>query len=175
MRPVAVVVLDELVDDGFKVTSAYDEPAIDALPANGAHESLGEGVGTRGPDRRTDGPNALGAEGLVEAGRELGVPVADQELDRSSALGQLIGQVSGLLDDPGNSRVGRDPGELHLAGVEFDAEQDVEPPQKHGVHREEVAGQHLRGPGFQELTPRRVLPGQAIHQLHCSRGDLRAT
>ena len=36
-RPVAVVVLDELVDDGFKVTSAYDEPAIDALPANGAH------------------------------------------------------------------------------------------------------------------------------------------
>jgi hypothetical protein len=37
MRPVAVVVLDELVDDGFKVTSAYDEPAIDALPANGAH------------------------------------------------------------------------------------------------------------------------------------------
>jgi hypothetical protein len=36
MRPVAVVVLDVLVDDGFKVTSAYDEPAIDALPANEA-------------------------------------------------------------------------------------------------------------------------------------------
>ena len=47
MRPVAVVVLDVLVDDGFKVTSADDEHAIDKFPANGAHESLGEGVGTR--------------------------------------------------------------------------------------------------------------------------------
>src|ERR1039458_10545467 len=100
MRPVAVVVLNVLVDDGFKVTSADDEHAIDAFPANGAHESLGEGVGTRGPDRRTDGPNALGAGDLVEAGRELGVPVADHELDRSSTLGEFIGRGSGLLAAP---------------------------------------------------------------------------
>src|SRR5664280_3232163 len=38
--------------------------------------------------------------------------------------------------------------------------QDVEPPHRHGVHGEEVAVQHHRGVGVQELTPRR--PGSAL-------------
>jgi hypothetical protein len=97
MRPVAVGVHDELVDHGFEVTSADDEHAIKALPSDSAEEAFSEGVGTRSSDRRADDPNALGAEDLVEAGRELGVPVADQEPDRMCALGEFMGEIPGLL------------------------------------------------------------------------------
>ncbi len=69
--------------------------------------------------------------------------------------GQLKGQVPGLLDHPGSRWMGSDPGHIHLPGVQLDEEQDVQPPQEHGIHSEEVAGQHRRGLGFEELTPRR--------------------
>ena len=122
MRAVAVVMLDELVDHGVEVTPAEDQHAIEALPADSADEALGEGVGTRRPDRRADDPNALGAEDLVEAGRELGVPVADEEIDRLRTLGEFIGQVPGLLDHPGTSWMSGDSGHVDLSGVELDEE-----------------------------------------------------
>jgi len=141
MRPVAVVVHDELVDHGFEVTSADDEHAIKALPSDSADEAFSEGVGTRSSDRRADDPNALGAEDLVEAGRELGVPVADQEPDRLRALGEFMGEIPGLLGHPGTCWMRRHSRHEDLPGVEFDEEQTVEHLQEHGVHGEEVAGQ----------------------------------
>ena len=142
MRPVAVVVLDVLTDDGFEVTSADDEHAIDALPADGANKAFGKCMGTRSSDRSTNGPNILGAEDLVEAGCELGVAIPDQELDPSRALGQFEAQVPGLLDYPVASRIRRHSRHEDLSGVEFDEEEHVEAPQQYRVDREEVAGQH---------------------------------
>ena len=83
MRAVAVVMLDELVDHGVEVTPAEDQHAIEALPSDGADEALRERIGTRGPDRRADDADVLGAEDLIEAGGELGVPISNQELHRS--------------------------------------------------------------------------------------------
>jgi hypothetical protein len=66
--------------------------------------------------------NALRAERIVEAGLELGVTIPSQELDRSSALGEFIGQVPGLLDYPGTGRMGRHSRSEDFSGVEFDEE-----------------------------------------------------
>ena len=67
MRPVTVVVLDVLVDDGFEMASADDEHPVEALATYRPHKVLGKRIGTRGPDRSTDGPDAFGTEDLVEA------------------------------------------------------------------------------------------------------------
>jgi hypothetical protein len=40
-------------------------------------------------DRCPDHPDAFGAEHLVEAGTELGVPIPNEELDRSTAVYQI--------------------------------------------------------------------------------------
>lgn len=93
MRPVAVVVLDVLMDHGFEVASTDDEHAINALQADGPVETFGECIGARSSDRGKDGPGTSGEEDLVEAGRELGVAIPDQELDRAWTLGEFIGQA----------------------------------------------------------------------------------
>ena len=155
MRPVAVVVVDVLVDNGFEMPSPDDQHPIEALPADRADEAPGKCIGTRCPDRDTDGSDALGVEYLVEAGRELCVAIPDQEPDRTRSVGQVHGEVPRLLDHPRSGWVSGDSGHVHPSGVEFDEEQDVEPPQKHGVHGEEVAGQHRGGLDLQELTPGR--------------------
>src|ERR1035441_8362349 len=107
MRPGAVAVVDEGVDHGSEVTSADDQHPVEALPADRADEALGEGIGTRSSVRCAGDPGALGAKDLVEAGRELGIAIPDQELDWSCTLGEFIGQVSGLLDYPRTSRMCR--------------------------------------------------------------------
>jgi hypothetical protein len=83
---VAVVVLDILVDDSIEMSTAKDQHPVQTFAADSADEAFSEGVGLRRPNRSTDGPNAIGAEDLVEAGGELGVAIADQECDRLSAL-----------------------------------------------------------------------------------------
>jgi hypothetical protein len=47
MRPVAVVMVDVLMDDGFEVTAANDEYAIEALPTDGADKAIGKRVCSR--------------------------------------------------------------------------------------------------------------------------------
>jgi hypothetical protein len=66
MRPVAVVVLDVLVQHGFEVTSSDDDHPIKAFTADGADEALGKCVCTRSSGRCADDSNALALEDLVE-------------------------------------------------------------------------------------------------------------
>ena len=73
--------------------------------------------------------------------------------DPPARLAQRQHQVARLLGDPGAVRVGRHPGEVHAAGVQLDEEQDVEPPQPHRLHGEEVARQHPGGLRPQERRP----------------------
>ena len=125
MRPVAVVVLDVLVDDDFEMATTKDEHPVETFTPDSANETLSEGIGPRSPDRSSDCPDAIGPEDLVETGRELGVAIADQEVHRSGTLRELIGQVPGLLGDPCSSWVRGDSGHVHLSGVELDEEQDI--------------------------------------------------
>src|SRR5665213_3633258 len=150
MGPVAVVVLDVLVDDSFEMSTTEDEHPVQTFTPDSTDEALGEGVCSGRSDRSSNGPDALGAEHLVEAGRELGVAIADQELDRLCTLGELIGQIPGLLGHPGTRRMRRHSRHIRPAGIELDEEKDVEPPQEHS---EEIAGQHRRSLSSQELGP----------------------
>src|SRR5664280_3543032 len=105
--------------------------------------------------RCLDHPDALGAEYLVEVGGELGVPVPDQELDRATALGEITDQVAGHLGDERTGRMVGDTEDVHLPGRKLDDEEHVELLEQHGVHREEVRGQHALFLGTKELRPRR--------------------
>ena len=60
MRPVAVVVLDVPMDDGFEVASAEDEHPIQTFTSDSADEALSEGVCTGRLDRSSDRPDAIG-------------------------------------------------------------------------------------------------------------------
>ena len=62
MRPVTVVVLDVVMDEGSEVAFAEDEHPVETFTPDSADEALCEGVGTRCPDRSSDGPDALRAE-----------------------------------------------------------------------------------------------------------------
>src|ERR1019366_5721209 len=153
MGPVAVVVLNVLVDDSFEMSTTEDEHPVQAFTPDSTDEALGEGVCSGRSDRSSNGSDALGAEHLVEAGRELGVAIADQELDRLCTLGEFIGQIPGWPGHPGTRRMRRDSRYIRPAGIELDEEKDVEPPQEHGIHSEEIAGQHRRSLSSHELGP----------------------
>src|ERR1017187_7727732 len=68
---------------------------VEALGADGTHESLRVRVCTRRAHRGADGLDADGGEHLDEAGGELGVPVADEEPEASTGLFEIGGEVAG--------------------------------------------------------------------------------
>ena len=95
-----VVMLDVLGQDRRKVTASEDERPVKTLAPDGAHHTLADGVRPRCPDRGLYDPGALRGEDGVEGGGELGVAVADEELDRVRLVGELQREVAGLLGHP---------------------------------------------------------------------------
>ena len=82
MRPVSVVVLDELTEYHGEVTGSDDQQVIEAFPAQGADEAFGDRVRPGCPDRGADDPDVGVGEHGVEGGGERAVSVADQEPKR---------------------------------------------------------------------------------------------
>jgi len=78
MRPGVVVVLDVLGDHADEVPFAADQEPVQALGARAGHPSLGVRIRVRRCDRGPDDVGAVSGEHGVEAGDELGVPVADE-------------------------------------------------------------------------------------------------
>jgi len=66
VRAVIVVVSDVFDQNLFEMARAEDEKPVQALSANGAHESFDERVRTRSSHRGLDDADALGAEHLVD-------------------------------------------------------------------------------------------------------------
>ena len=66
------------------VPTTEDQDVVEALSAHGPHEPLREGVRPRCADRRSDDPDALGAEHCIEASAERGVPVVQEEPNTES-------------------------------------------------------------------------------------------
>jgi hypothetical protein len=153
-----VVVPDVAAKDSFEVTLAHHEQPVETFCPHRSHPTLRVSVGPRRSNRCLDDPDALRAEHLVEAGAELGIAVPDKELDRSTAVGEITDQVAGHLGDEGTGRVVGDTEEVHLTGRKLDHEEHVELLQRHGVHREEVRGQHALCLSGQELSPGRAAP-----------------
>jgi hypothetical protein len=59
MWPMAVVMIDVLGENCFELTPVEDQDPVEALPTDGAHETLGKGVGPRGLGWRADDPDSL--------------------------------------------------------------------------------------------------------------------
>ncbi|WP_328414491.1 hypothetical protein OG470_20295 [Micromonospora sp. NBC_00389] len=75
----------------------------------------------------------------VSKGRmKLRVAVADQEPERRDPFVEVHDQVAGLLGGPGRGRMRGDAEDVHPEGGDLHHEQDVQPPQRHGVHMKEV-------------------------------------
>src|SRR5664280_1281716 len=120
------------------MASTEDEHVVEAFVSHGSHPAFRVGVGSRRPDRCPDHPDALGAEHFVEGCCELGVPIPDQELDRSAAVHQITDQVAGHLSDEGTVRTVGDAEDVHLSSRQFDHKEHAELLERHGVHGEEV-------------------------------------
>ena len=108
------------------MTSAEHEHPVEAFGSNRPDPAFRVGVGPRRSDRRLDHPDALGSEHLVEAGRELGIPVPDHELDGPTPVEEITGEVASQLGDEGTGRMVGDPEDLHLPGRQVDHEEHVE-------------------------------------------------
>src|SRR6266487_4541734 len=89
-----------------EVAPTEDEDAVEAVGANRAHPTLGEGVRVRRLHRGADDSDASGSEDLVKGVAELRVAVVDQEPE-PVLLAELHDQVAGLLANPCTVRVGR--------------------------------------------------------------------
>src|SRR5450759_2052888 len=126
---------------------------IETLLADGADESFGVRVRTRRTDRSADGLDTDRGEHLVEAGGELGVPVADEESEHPTGILQVRGEIAGHLGDPWAVRVGGRSEDVHDAALHFDDEQHVVAPQEDRVDVEEVRGHNALGLGGEELGP----------------------
>jgi hypothetical protein len=61
------------------MTSTEDERPVQALGPDGAHPSLGGGVGPRSPERGEDDLDAVARKDRIEAPRVLGVPIPEEE------------------------------------------------------------------------------------------------
>jgi hypothetical protein len=62
----AVVVLDELVENVLQVPAVGDQHPVQALPPDRANESLGDRIRLRRPDWRVEHTDPLGIEYRVE-------------------------------------------------------------------------------------------------------------
>ena len=129
---------------------------VEALGAYGTHESLRVRVCTRRAHRGADGLDADGGENLVEAGGELGVPVADEEPEASTGLFEIGGEVAGDLSHPWVIGIGRGTEDVDDASLQFDHEQHVVATEEHGIDMEEVGGHDAFGLGREELAPGRT-------------------
>jgi hypothetical protein len=119
--PMHVVVLGVDPEHWREMLPPDDQQPVQAVLPDGSNPGLREGVGVGRLERCQHHLGALGAEEVVEGAAELGIPIAEQELDPASLLAEHQQQVARLLGDPGGAWVGGQPGQVDAAGVQFDA------------------------------------------------------
>ncbi|HXZ73150.1 MAG TPA: hypothetical protein VEH31_20055 [Streptosporangiaceae bacterium] len=113
--------IDVLAKDQPQVLFASDQHPVQALAAGTGYPALRDRVRTRRLDRSPDHPHADGGEDRVERRGELGIPVADDELEDVRAVLKGHQKVPGLLRHPLPGRMSDDPGQVHLPPVVLDA------------------------------------------------------
>jgi hypothetical protein len=82
--------------------------------------------------------HAFAGEDLIKGGRELGVPIAEQEPGPQPGALERPDEVAGLLRHPGRRRMGSAAAQMDPAAADLEEEEDVQPLQPGGFHREEV-------------------------------------
>src|SRR5439155_21220713 len=110
-------------------------------------------VRVRRSHRRVDDVDSFAAEDLVEGGGELAVAIVDQEAHPLQQAREA--EVARLLDDPGSCRLGCATSEMDAPAAELDEEEHIQATQRHGLHGEEIAGNHAHGLLAKEYMPAR--------------------
>ncbi len=77
-----------------------DEDPVEDLPAQAAHPAFHDRVRSGCLDWCLDDPDALGLEYGIEGAGELGIPVADQELELAGLVAEVEQEITRLLGDP---------------------------------------------------------------------------
>src|SRR3974390_2093141 len=157
VRAMPIVVAGVAAQDALEMGFVHDHQVVQALRSDGAHEALGEGVRVRSPKGRLEDLGALGLEHSVEA-HVLGIPVADKEPGGDLCVGEVTGDVPGLLGDPSCIGVSGDPSDPDPPAAEIDEEQDVETPEQNGIDVEEIGGHDAGRLRAQELAPGGAAP-----------------
>jgi hypothetical protein len=137
-----------------------DEDPVEQLAAQGSDHSFADGVCSRCSRWTGQDADALGGEDRVECPGEPGIPVAEQELHGGDTVAKVHHQVASGLSGPGLGGMGADPDQMGPAGTVLDGDQGVDPGEKHGVHVQEVHGQHRLSLGGEELAPGRTRPAR---------------
>jgi len=153
-----VVMAGVAAQDALEVGFVHDQQVVEALRPDRPHEPLGACVRVRGPEGCLEDLGALGLEHVVEARDVLGVPVADQEPGGDVGIGEVTGDVPGLLGDPQGIGVIGHPCYPYPSAAELDEVQNVETLEQDGVDVEEVRGHDADSLGTQERTPRGTTP-----------------
>ncbi len=133
-----VVVPDIAAQDVLETATRDDENEVEALLTRRTHPPLRVRVRARRANRRADYLGAFRGEDLVEGARELGVPVADEEAEATTAFVEVRDQVPGYLGHPHANRVSRDPEDVDHATFDLDYDEHVEPLEPDGIDGEEV-------------------------------------
>jgi len=137
------------------VALSEDQHPVGEFCSHGADESFGVAVGLWAPGRDLQDRDAGVGDNGVEGCGELAGAVADEESELGCAITEIADQVAGLLSGPGSVGVGGGAEDVDVAGVDLDHEEHINPLQSDGaIDVEEVAGQHRRCLGAQELPPR---------------------
>ena len=116
MRALSVVVADVVPKYSFEMSMAHNENPVEAFSANRPHPAFRERISLRRSDRRLDHPDALGAEYLVEAGGEFGVPIPDEELEGAPSVDEIADHVAGNLGYECIVWMFSDAEDVHLPG-----------------------------------------------------------
>jgi hypothetical protein len=116
-----------------------------------------EAVRPRAPWRNPDHVDVHIGQDSIERRGELAGPVSDEEPELGGALAEIHHEVADLLGGPSAVGVGGRAQQVHgSVGHLQDEDTEILRRVTVGVGVEEVAGQHGRRRGVQELPPRRV-------------------
>jgi hypothetical protein len=104
---VAVVVVGVDAEHAFEVAPTRDQEPVEAVGADGPHESLSDRVRFAGSHRCLDDADGFAGEDCVEVAGGLAVAVADQEPEPEPCrpLLERPGEPARLLGNPATGRV----------------------------------------------------------------------
>ena len=134
MRAIAVVVVNELLQDRAQVEFAERYQVVEALAADSPHPALGDRVGPWCLNRRRNARDAKSGAAPAEIPAPDAIAVMDQVV-RPAVPGRGFDQ---LPPDPGGAGMGGHLEVNELTTAVADEEEDVEGPEGEGLNDNEV-------------------------------------
>src|SRR5271154_998031 len=167
VRPGGVVVRLVLSQYDPQMRFTENQHTVQKLSPQCTDKALADRVHARHLDSSAQDPGAGGLEDGVERGGEVRSAIANQELNIPEPLAETEGEVPGLLHGPLPGGVRGDPAKMHPAAAVLDEHQDIQSPEEHGVHVQEI---HCDDPGSldaQELPPARARAARCRIDARC--------